>query len=121
MQRWLGCVVCARISPADSIQHLTASGIDVYLGQARFVSRDAVEVDDRRLTFAKAEIAHVGDLLTYFTPLMSMGKGLLALASPIYPYSTQSEAIKRLANAYRQMKLTPWVKKLLSQLLAWTR
>ena len=65
--------------------------------------------------------AHAGDLLTYFTLLMSMGKGLSALSSPIYPYPTQSEVIKRLANAYLQTKLTPWVKGLLSNILAWRR
>ncbi len=65
--------------------------------------------------------AHAGDLLTYFTLLMSAGKGLSALSSPIYPYPTQSEVLKRLANTYLQTKLTPWVKRLLAQILAWRR
>ncbi len=50
----------ARISPADSVDHLKKAGVDVYLGQARFISRDTVEVDGRRLQFAKAVIATGG-------------------------------------------------------------
>ena len=65
--------------------------------------------------------AHAGDLLTYLTLLMTTGKGLSALASPIYPYPTQSEILKRLANAHLQTKLTPWVKQLLARILAWKR
>ena len=65
--------------------------------------------------------AHAGDLLTYFTLAMVTGKGLSALARPIYPYPTQSEVLKKLANLYLQTKLTPSVKRLLSALLAWRR
>jgi len=65
--------------------------------------------------------AHAGDLLTYFTLLMTKRLGLSALASPIYPYPTQSEALKKLATAYLQTQLTPTVKRLLGQILAWRR
>jgi pyruvate/2-oxoglutarate dehydrogenase complex dihydrolipoamide dehydrogenase (E3) component len=65
--------------------------------------------------------AHAGDLLTYFTLLMSMGKGLSALAGPIYPYPTQSEVLKRLANVHLQTKLSPTLKRVLGRLLAWRR
>jgi len=65
--------------------------------------------------------AHAGDLLTYFTLAMATGKGLSALASPIYPYPTQSEVLKRLANLHLQTKLSPRVKRLLSLLLALKR
>ena len=65
--------------------------------------------------------AHAGDLLTYFTLCMTQGKCLSALASPFYPYSTQSEAPKRLANLALQERLSPRVKWLLGRLLAWKR
>ena len=65
--------------------------------------------------------AHAGDLLTYFTLAMGAGKGLSTLAGPIYPYPTQSEAIKKLVGVYLQTKLTPTVKRLLGTLLAWQR
>lgn len=47
----------AGISVHDSAERLAGLGIDVFLGQARFLSRDAVEVDGRRLTFSRAIIA----------------------------------------------------------------
>ena len=74
-----------------------------------------------RILGATIVAAHAGDLLTYFTLAMSMGKGLSSLAAPIYPYPTQSEAIKKLAGLYLQTKLTPMVKRLLGVLVAMRR
>jgi len=74
-----------------------------------------------RILGATIVAAHAGDLLTYFTMLVVNGKGLSALARPIYPYPTQSEALKRLANRHLQAKLTPTVKGALSAILAWRR
>lgn len=65
--------------------------------------------------------ARAGDLLTYFTLLMATGQGLSKLAWPIYPYPTQSEILRRVANMYLSGKLTPVVKQLLSRVLAWRR
>jgi pyruvate/2-oxoglutarate dehydrogenase complex dihydrolipoamide dehydrogenase (E3) component len=50
----------AKISPHDSVQRLKEMGVDVYLGQARFVSPTAVEVAGARLEFARAVIATGG-------------------------------------------------------------
>ncbi len=50
----------AEISPHDSVHHLNESGIDVFLGSARFVAPDAVKVDGVRLPFARAVIATGG-------------------------------------------------------------
>lgn len=47
----------AAISFNDSVARLAGLGIDVFLGQGRFVSTDAVEVDGRRLRFARAVVA----------------------------------------------------------------
>jgi len=65
--------------------------------------------------------AHAGDLLTYFTLAMTSGKGLGSLANAIYPYPTQSEAIKKLAGLYLQTKLTPTAKRVLRTLIGWKR
>ncbi len=46
-----------RISRVDSAARLTAEGIDVFFGTARFVSGDTVAVDGTRLRFKKAMIA----------------------------------------------------------------
>ena len=55
MQRVRG--VRARISRADSARGLTAAGIDVFFGQARFTRTDALEVQGVTLRFGKALIA----------------------------------------------------------------
>jgi pyruvate/2-oxoglutarate dehydrogenase complex dihydrolipoamide dehydrogenase (E3) component len=41
----------------DSVARLSSLGIDVFLGQARFVAPDAIAVEDKRLRFARAVIA----------------------------------------------------------------
>jgi len=46
-----------RISEHDSATRLASLGIDVFLGNARFVGPDAVQVGEQRLTFSKAVIA----------------------------------------------------------------
>ncbi len=49
--------VRAQIAPHDSAQRFRELGADVYLGNARFLSPNAVEVDGVRLEFAKAILA----------------------------------------------------------------
>jgi pyruvate/2-oxoglutarate dehydrogenase complex dihydrolipoamide dehydrogenase (E3) component len=50
----------AEISTHDSVQRFTSLGAQVFLGAARFASRDTVEVDGLRLKFKKAIIATGG-------------------------------------------------------------
>ena len=47
----------AGIAPHDSAARLAGLGIDVFLGDARFVGRDVVDVGGQRLRFARAVIA----------------------------------------------------------------
>ncbi|MGE5325222.1 MAG: FAD-dependent oxidoreductase, partial [Actinomycetota bacterium] len=49
--------VRAEISPHDSAERFRGLGADIYLGQARFVDRNTIEVDGERLEFKKAIIA----------------------------------------------------------------
>jgi pyruvate/2-oxoglutarate dehydrogenase complex dihydrolipoamide dehydrogenase (E3) component len=46
----------AGISRNDSVQRYRSLGVDVYIGEGRFVGGDVVEVDGRRLHFARAVI-----------------------------------------------------------------
>ena len=55
MERMRG--IRARISRADSVHRLIASGVDVFFGQACFTGTDALTVDGLRLRFKKALIA----------------------------------------------------------------
>ena len=74
-----------------------------------------------RILGATVVAAHAGDLLTYFTQAIISGKGLSSLATPIYPYPTQSEILRKLANLHLQAKLSPMVKRVLGGVLAWRR
>jgi pyruvate/2-oxoglutarate dehydrogenase complex dihydrolipoamide dehydrogenase (E3) component len=47
----------ASIAPHDGAARLRDLGVDVFFGQARFISGDAVEVEGRRLAFRRACIA----------------------------------------------------------------
>src|SRR5687767_13156543 len=47
----------ADISPNDSAARFRDLGIDVFLGQGRFIAPDAAEVDGRRLRFKRAVVA----------------------------------------------------------------
>src|SRR5450755_2134489 len=47
----------ARISRADSVQQLSATGVDVFLGEARFTGNDSLSVDGATLRFKRALIA----------------------------------------------------------------
>jgi pyruvate/2-oxoglutarate dehydrogenase complex dihydrolipoamide dehydrogenase (E3) component len=47
----------ARISRADSVQQLSATGVDVFLGEAHFTGNDSLSVDGATLRFKRALIA----------------------------------------------------------------
>ncbi len=47
----------AVISRHDSVERFRGLGVDVFLGEGRFVAPDAVEVDGRRLHFRRAVVA----------------------------------------------------------------
>jgi pyruvate/2-oxoglutarate dehydrogenase complex dihydrolipoamide dehydrogenase (E3) component len=55
MQRMRG--IRARISRVDSVHRLSAAGVDVFFGAARFLRSDALSVDGIELRFKKALIA----------------------------------------------------------------
>ncbi len=90
-------------------------------GEAEGFVRVHLQAGTDRLLGATIVAAHAGDLLTYFTLAMTNGTGLSTLANAIYPYPTQSEVIKQLANLHRAAQLTPRVKRVLSSLLALQR
>jgi pyruvate/2-oxoglutarate dehydrogenase complex dihydrolipoamide dehydrogenase (E3) component/uncharacterized membrane protein YdjX (TVP38/TMEM64 family) len=47
----------ADISEHDSVERFTKLGVDVFIGSGRFVSSSAIEVDGKKLQFARAVIA----------------------------------------------------------------
>ena len=90
-------------------------------GEEEGFVRVHVKTGTGKILGATVVAAHAGDLLTYFTLMMSANETLAALSNPIYPYPTQSEAIKRVANLYLQSKLTPGLKWWLARLLTLRR
>ena len=64
---------------------------------------------------------HAGDMISELTLAMVGGLGLGTLARTIHPYPTQSEAIKKTADAYNRTRLTPLVRWLFDKWLAWAR
>jgi len=58
MQRMRG--IRARISLADSVRRLSAAGVDLFFGEARFTGADTLTADGAKLRFKKALIATGG-------------------------------------------------------------
>ena len=64
---------------------------------------------------------HAGEMISEISLAIVGGIGLKTLSNVIHPYPTQTEAIRQTADAYNRTRLTPFVKKLFSTWLAWTR
>ncbi len=74
-----------------------------------------------RVAGATLVARNAGDVIAELTLAMSSGIGLKALAATIHPYPTQAEAVKRAADAYNRMRLTPTVRRAFERFLAWRR
>ena len=74
-----------------------------------------------RIVGATIVARHAGEMLSEITLAMVGNLGLKTIANVIHPYPTQAEAIRQVADAYNRTRLTPWIKKLFSLWLAWTR
>jgi pyruvate/2-oxoglutarate dehydrogenase complex dihydrolipoamide dehydrogenase (E3) component len=60
--------------------------------------------------------SHAGEMISEVTTAMVNKIGLSKLSSVIHPYPTQSDALKKAADAYRRTLLTPRTKKILGLL-----
>jgi len=74
-----------------------------------------------RILGATIVAAHAGDMISQITQAMVARIGLAKLGNVIFPYPTQAEAIRRVADAYNRTRLTPTVAKLFSRWLRWQR
>ena len=64
---------------------------------------------------------HAGEMISELSLAMTAGLGLSAIGRTIHPYPTQTEAVKKLADAWNRTRLTPLVKKVLETWLKWQR
>ena len=65
--------------------------------------------------------SNAGEMINEITLAMVAGLGLKTLSTVIHPYPTQSEAIKKVADAYNRTRMTPGVKRLFTTWLTWAR
>ncbi len=65
--------------------------------------------------------SHAGDMISEISVAMAAGFGLGRLSSVTHPYPTQAEAIRKAGDAYQRTRLTPFVRRLFSKWLQWSR
>jgi pyruvate/2-oxoglutarate dehydrogenase complex dihydrolipoamide dehydrogenase (E3) component len=112
-----------------------AKGIDIETFTFKLDDVDRAILDGEDQGFARVHVrkgtdkilgativaAHAGDLISEFTLAMQAGAGLATITRTIYPYPTQAEVIKKVANTWRKNALTEGKKKILHRWFAWTR
>jgi pyruvate/2-oxoglutarate dehydrogenase complex dihydrolipoamide dehydrogenase (E3) component len=64
---------------------------------------------------------HAGEMISEITTAIAAGMGLGAFSAVIHPYPTQTEVIRKAADAYNRTKLTPVVAGFLRRWFSWTR
>jgi pyruvate/2-oxoglutarate dehydrogenase complex dihydrolipoamide dehydrogenase (E3) component len=113
-------------------QQARSRGMEVQTFTQQLVAVDRALLDDEtdgmvkivaragsdRILGATVVARHAGEMLGELTMAISAGLGLKQIASTIHPYPTQSEAIKKLGDAYMRTRLTPTVARLSSGWLA---
>jgi pyruvate/2-oxoglutarate dehydrogenase complex dihydrolipoamide dehydrogenase (E3) component len=118
-----------------SERQATEKGIEVRTFTQRFREVDRAVLDGEiegsikvhvkkgtgRILGATIVARHAGELISEITVAMVGKLGLGTIGNAIHPYPTQSEAIKKVADAWNRTRLTPVVKKVLSTWLSWTR
>jgi pyruvate/2-oxoglutarate dehydrogenase complex dihydrolipoamide dehydrogenase (E3) component len=58
---------------------------------------------------------HAGEMISELTLAITHGLKMGALAKTIHPYPTQSEALRKIGDAYNRTKLKPWLLKFLKK------
>jgi pyruvate/2-oxoglutarate dehydrogenase complex dihydrolipoamide dehydrogenase (E3) component len=103
--------------------HQPFSGVDraILDGEDEGFVKVHVKKGTDKIVGATIVAAHAGDLISEITLAMVGGLGLRKIGGTIHPYPTQAEAIRKLGDQYNRTRLTPLVKSLFHQWLAWSR
>jgi len=64
---------------------------------------------------------HAGEMISEITTAMVARMGLGSFSGVIHPYPTQTEVIRKAADAYNRTRLTPTTAKILKRWFSWTR
>ena len=107
--------------------------IDTYVQPFREVDRAILEgegagfakvhakKDTDQIVGATIVARHAGDMISEITLAMTHGLGLSKIGSTIHPYPTQADAIRKLGDQFNRTRLTPFVQRMFTKWLAWTR
>jgi len=90
-------------------------------GDVRGFVKIHVKAGSPRVLGATVVGRDAGDLLAPIVQAMTTGQGMKALQPTIRAYPTRGDAVKKAADAWMRVKLTPFVKGLLGRWLSWTR
>lgn len=90
-------------------------------GEAEGFLKVLVKKGSDKILGATLVAGHAGEMISELTLAMVGGLGLKMLSSTIHPYPTQAEIMRKAGDAYNRTRLTPFVKRLLSRLMAWRR
>ncbi|MCK6553616.1 mercuric reductase [Candidatus Binatia bacterium] len=90
-------------------------------GEAEGFVRVHVARGTDRIVGATIVAANAGNLIGTMSLAMTQKIGLGAIASTIYPYPTQGEAIRKVGDRYNRTRLTPTVKRLFDRWFSWRR
>jgi pyruvate/2-oxoglutarate dehydrogenase complex dihydrolipoamide dehydrogenase (E3) component len=102
----------------QSMAHVDRAVLD---GEAEGFVKVHVRKGTDRVVGVTAVGTHAAAVVTEATLAMTAGLGLRTVARTVHPYPTQTEALKKVADAYNRTRLTPKVKRLLERWFRWLR
>jgi len=88
-------------------------------GETEGFAKVHVKAGTDTIVGATVVAAHGSELLAEVTLCMTNNLGLGAIGATIHPYPTQSDALRKCADAWRKTKLTPTVRSLFTMWFKW--
>ena len=90
-------------------------------GETEGFARVHLKKGSDRILGATVVARHAGDLISELTLAMTARTGLSAIGKTIHPYPTQGEVIRKLADRFNRMRLTPRIAGLFRAWFRWQR
>lgn len=108
--------------PAETfVRHLSDVDRAVVDGDEEGFVKIHVRKGTGRILGATIVARHAGEMIGEIAVAIRGGVGLGEISGVIHPYPTQAEAIRQAGDAFNRTRLTPFVAKILSRWLEWTR
>jgi pyruvate/2-oxoglutarate dehydrogenase complex dihydrolipoamide dehydrogenase (E3) component len=111
----LGIPIQTFVKPLSEVDRAIVDGEDEGLVKIH------VKQGSDRILGATIVARHAGEMINEITLAMVRKVGLGTLAAVIHPYPTQAEAIRQTGDLYNRTRLTPFLQKLFTRILAWRR